>query len=115
MFYIIPFLVFSVLTISSCGLLRNILPSSSFTNIEVKDDSTYYTSIIWSYDTLSNGAVKKSAMYVDIYIKELNQHALMQFDLGANLSGFYMKTLNLLSENSPEIQHRIKTTKKGGY
>ena len=106
-------LVFSTLVISSCGLVRNKMSSSSFSSINVKNDSTYYSPIIWNYDTLGNGSVKKGAMYVMVYIKDLNENALMQFDLGANLSGFYKKTLNLLIEDSPDIQQRIKSTKKG--
>lgn len=107
------FLVLSTLIISSCGLVRNKMSSSSFSSIDVKDDSIYNSPIVWNYDTLGNGSVKKGAMYVKVYVKELNENALMQFDLGANLSGFYKKTLNLLIEDSPDMQLRIKSTKKG--
>ena len=106
-------LIALILSLTSCRIARNLMPSSSYTSIEIKNDSIYYTPIIWSYDNLSNGDVKKSAMYVPVYIKAFEQSALMQFDLGANVSGFYKKTLNLLIEELPEIQNQIKTTEKG--
>lgn len=106
-------LIALIFSFSSCRIARNLMPSSSYSSIEIKNDSIYYTPIIWSYDSLSNGDVKKSAMYVPVYIKAFEQSALMQFDLGANVSGFYKKTLNLLIEELPEIQNQIKTTEKG--
>lgn len=105
--------IISIQTFSSCGLLRNMMPSSSFTSVNVTSDSLYYTPIIWSYDTLNDGKICKRAMYVPIYINNIGQKALMQFDLGANLSGFYLKTLNLFRDSLPEIQNQIKLTKKG--
>lgn len=88
------------------------MPSSSFTSVDLKSDRIYYTPIIWSYDSLNNGSVKKNAMYIPVYVKGIDQKVLMQFDLGANISGFYKKTLNLLGENSPELKLQIKTTDK---
>lgn len=106
-------LIVFTLSFSSCRIARNLMPSSSYTSIEIKNDSIYYTPIIWSYDSLSDGDVKKRAMYIPVYIKDFEKNALMQFDLGANVSGFYFKTLNLLIEEFPEIQNHIKTTEKG--
>ena len=106
-------LIICLLIFSSCGILRNMMPSSSYTSVEIKNDSIYYTPIIWSYDSLNNGEVKRNAMYVPVYIETLKQNALMQFDIGSNVSGFYKKTINLLIENLPELQENIKTTEKG--
>jgi len=89
------------------------MSSSSFTQISIESDSIYYTPIIWNYDTLKNGETKKTAMYIPVYVKDFDQYAKMQFDLGANLTMFYNKTLNALSEEYPDIKSRLKLTKKG--
>lgn len=89
------------------------MPSNSFTNVTVIPDSVFYTPIVWSYDTINDTQLRKRAMFVPVYINDIGQEALMQFDLGANLSGFYFKTLSLLADSTPELNNRIKLTKKG--
>lgn len=71
--------------------------------------------MIWSLDTLKNGEVKKTAMYIPVYVNDIEQYAKMQFDLGANVSMFYYKTLSALSEEHTVIKSRLKLTKKGNY
>ena len=111
--FILFYFIVTILFFSSCGLLRNMIPSSSFTSITVTTDSIFYTPIVWSYDIIKETQIKKKAMYVPVYIDEIGQEALMQFDLGANLSGFYFKTVSLLTDSLPELNTRIKLTKKG--
>jgi hypothetical protein len=91
------------------------MPSNSFTSVTVTTDSVFYTPIVWSYDTISDTQIRKRAMFVPVYISDIGQEALMQFDLGASLSGFYYKTVNLLADSAPELKNRIKLTKKGNY
>ena len=107
------FFINIILFFSSCGLLMNLMPSSSFTSVTVSPDSAFYTPIVWSYDTINDTQLKKRAMYVSVYINDIEQEALMQFDLGANLSGFYYKTVNLLTDSIPELKSKIKLSKKG--
>ncbi|HKK64127.1 MAG TPA: hypothetical protein VJ951_16295 [Bacteroidales bacterium] len=89
------------------------MPSSSFTSVTVIPDTVIYTPVEWSYDTLNDTQRRKTAMFVPVYINDIGQEALMQFDLGANLSGFYYKTINLLGDSIPELNDKIKRTEKG--
>lgn len=106
-------LITCTLLFSSCGVLRKKASTSSFESVSIKNDSIYYTPMIWSLDTLKNGETKKTAMYIPVYVKDVDQYAKMQLDLGANVSMFYYKTLIALSEESPDIKSRLKLTKKG--
>lgn len=108
-------LITCTLLFSSCGALRKKMSSSSFTKISIEGDSIYYTPIIWHLDTLNNSETKKTSMYIPVYVKDFEQYAKMQFDLGANLSMFYHKSLIALSNEYPDINSRLKLTKKGNY
>jgi len=43
------------------GLLKNMMPSSSFTSVTVIPDIFIYTPIEWSYDTLNDTQRRKTA------------------------------------------------------
>jgi hypothetical protein len=108
-------LIICTLIFSSCGMLRKKMSSSSFTQINIESDSIYYTPIIWNFDTIKNGETNKTAMFIPVYVKDFDQYAKMQLDLGATSSMFYYKTLIALSENYPDINSRLKVTEKGNH
>ncbi len=96
---------------SSCGVIRNKMTVKNFNEVNLKTDRIHYSPIIWSLDTVANGKVKKSAMYLPVNIQGVSQQLKMQFDLGSNSSIFYLKTITALGENNPEILKNISFNK----
>ena len=95
----------------SCGMIRGKMTVNTFNGVDIKKDKVYYSPIIWSLDTTDNGKVRKNAFYLPVNIPEIGQKLKMQFDLGATSSAFYLKTINALGVNSPEILKSVSVNK----
>jgi len=84
----------------------------TFNKVVIKTDKIHYSPIIWSIDSTDSGKVKKDAIYLPVNIPGIDQKLKMQFDLGANSSIFYLKTINALGVNNPEILKGISVNKE---
>lgn len=83
---------------------------STYNRVELKTDKIHYSPILWSLDTSGNGVVKKNGMYLPVTIPGVEQKLKMQIDLGVSSSMFYLKTINALGVNNPEILKNLSVS-----
>jgi hypothetical protein len=108
-------IIASLLVLSSCGLLRNMMTSDTFAEVQGQSDSISYSPIKWHLDTTIEGNVEETSIFVPVTLNGISQNLYMQFDLGSNITGFYGNTLKALAEKYPELDTHLVQGKRSTY
>lgn len=106
-------LVILIIFSGSCAVLRNKMTVKTFELLAGTNSSPVYSPIHWEKDSFGGVIIDKASFYVPVKLQGVEETLFMQFDLGANRSMLYGKTLSAFCEKYPEL--KSDTINKGNY
>ena len=108
-------LVVFLLSLFSCGIMRNNATNKTFSNSIITNNIVSYSQIYWLNSKIDDSVVEKSGLFIPVQVDGIEKELFMQLDLGANISMFYGKTLNSFAILDTVLRNKLFVQKGKHY